>query len=132
MKLFQHKNEKIVREQQSPGVYILLSFFIPFLLILVALAGLHVTPFGDKTLIIADADGLYINYLSYVGRLVKGLEGFTYSFEKGLGGNMMPHMGITMLNPFFVLFADQNFSSTFVFALGKHPLTQVQSCYFIN
>ena len=105
MKLFQRNKQENIQTRQHPALYILLSFFIPFLLILVALVGLHVAPFGDKTLIIADANGLYINYVSYAGRLVKGLEGFTYSFEKGLGGNMMPHIGITMLNPFFVLFA---------------------------
>lgn len=105
MKLFQRNKQETIQPRQHPALFILLSFFIPCLIILVALAGLHVTPFGDKTLFIADANGLYINYVSYVGRLVKGLEGFTYSFEKGLGGNMMPHMGITMLNPFFALFA---------------------------
>ena len=105
MKLFQQSKQKTIQPGRHTALYILLSFFIPFLIILVALAGLHVTPFGDKTLIIADANGLYINYVSYAGRFVKGLEGFTYSFEKGLGGNMMPHMGITMLSPFFALFA---------------------------
>ena len=105
MRPFELKNPENLHDRQHPALYILLSFFIPFLILLVALAGLHVTPFGDKTLFIADANGLYINYVSYVGRMVKGLEGFTYSFEKGLGGNMMPHMGITMLNPFFALFA---------------------------
>ena len=105
MKLFQHdyKQGKL-QTQRNPVLYIFLSCFIPALIMIAALAGLHVTPFGDNSLFIADANGLYINYVSYVGRMVKGLEGFTYSFEKGLGGNMMPHMGITMLNPFFSLF----------------------------
>lgn len=105
MKLFQHNKQGTLQAEQKSTLYILLSCCIPAFIIVVALAGLHVTPFGDKTLFIADANGLYINYVSYVGRMAKGLEGFTYSFEKGLGGNMMPHMGITMLNPFFVLFA---------------------------
>ena len=61
----------------------------------------RITPFGEKTLVISDANGLYINYLSYGGRFFKGLEGFTYSFEKGLGGNMLPHMTGTIINPFF-------------------------------
>ncbi len=105
MKLFQYNKQETLQTQQKPALYILLSCFIPAVIIMVALAGLHVTPFGDKSLFIADANGLYINYVSYVGRMVKGLESFIYSFEKGLGGNMMPHMGITMLNPFFALFA---------------------------
>ena len=105
MKLFQQSKQNSIQPRQHKALYILLSFLLPFVIIIVALAGLRVTPFGEKTLMIADTNGLYINYVSYAGRLVQGLEGFTYSFEKGLGGNMMPHMGITMLNPFFVLFA---------------------------
>ena len=82
-----------------------LSFLIPAVIILAALAGLKITPFGDHTLVISDGNGLYINYLGYVGRFVKGQEGFLYSFEKGLGGNMMGSWGWFLLNPFFALFA---------------------------
>lgn len=81
------------------------SFAIPIIIITVALAGLGITPFGDHTLVISDGDGLYINYLSYVGRVVKGLGGITYSFEKGLGGNMMDSWGWFLMNPFFALFS---------------------------
>ena len=89
----------------KPFFLYLFSFFLPFFIMLLALNALHITPFGDHTLVISDAKGLYINYLGYVGRFVKGLEGFTYSFEKGLGGNMMPHMAGTMINPFFPIIA---------------------------
>lgn len=87
-----------------------LSFLLPLFLILIALIDLQITPFGEHTLMISDAKFLYAEYLSYSGRLVKGLEGFTYSFEKGLGGNMMPHIGGTMLNPFFPLISAFNIS----------------------
>ena len=86
-------------------MFYLASFMLPFIIIMIALIALHIIPFGDNTLVISDANGLYINYIGYVGRFVKGLEGFTYSFEKGLGGNMMPHMGGTMSNPIFALVA---------------------------
>ncbi len=85
--------------------YMLLSFIVPFFIMLITLAGLKVTPFGDHTLIIADANGLYINTLSYAGRMIKGLEGITYSFEKGLGGNMMGHLNGILLTPFAFLFS---------------------------
>lgn len=93
------------RKIQEQPVYIAFSFLIPLVILIIALLWLKVTPFGDKTLLIADANGLYINYLAYVGRLVQGQEGFLYSFEKGLGGNMLPNIGITMLNPFFSIFS---------------------------
>ena len=80
------------------------SFVLPLAIIVLSLNALHVTPFGDNTLVISDASGLYINYLGYAARFFKGLEGITYSFKKGLGGNMMPHMTGTMINPFFPIF----------------------------
>lgn len=88
-----------------PMLLYIASFAIPIIIIIVALAGLGITPFGDHTLVISDGDGLYINYLSYVGRVVRGQEGITYSFEKGLGGNMMDSWGWFLLNPFFAIFS---------------------------
>lgn len=86
-------------------LYAALSLVIPAVIIVVALIGMHITPFGDHTLVISDANGLYINFIAYVGRMVRGLEGITYSFEKGLGGNMMGSLGWFLLNPSFALFA---------------------------
>jgi uncharacterized membrane protein YfhO len=88
---------------EKPVLYLLLSFLLPFALILIALAGLQITPFGDNTLMIADANGLYINTLSYASRMYRGLEGILYSFEKGLGGNMAGHLNAILLTPFAFL-----------------------------
>lgn len=86
-------------------LYILLSFLIPAIIMIVALAGLKITPFGDHTLMISDGNGLYINYLGYVARTLQGKEDILFSFEKGLGGNMMGSWGWFLLNPTFALFA---------------------------
>ena len=88
------------------------AFVLPLLIVIIALIGLHIAPFGDHTLMISDAKGLYMPYLSYVGRFLKGMEGFVYSFEKGLGGNMMPHMGGTMSSPFYAVMALFNITDT--------------------
>ena len=111
---FVSKNEGRTDQRKNRFIFITLSFVIPFIVIVLALIALRIAPFGDHTLIISDAKGLYINYLSYVGRFVKGLEGFTYSFEKGLGGNMMPHMNGTMSNPLFALMA--------LFSISDYPV----------
>lgn len=97
----------------KPIMFYLASFMLPFLIIMIALIGLHIVPFGNHTLLISDAKGLYLSYISYLGRFIKGTEGFVYSFEKGLGGNMMPHMGGTMSNPLFALIA--------LFNIGDYP-----------
>ena len=90
---------------KRPIMLFIASFMMPFIIIVVAIIGLRITPFGDNTLLISDANALYVNYLGYVGRLLRGMEGVTYTFEKGLGGNMMPHMAGTMSNPVFALIA---------------------------
>ena len=81
------------------------SFIIPAVIIIAALVGLKITPFGDNTLAISDGYALYLNYLGYVGRALKGQESILYSFTKGLGGNMMGSWGWFLMNPFFALFA---------------------------
>lgn len=86
-------------------LYFALSFLLPVFVMIAGIAALNVTPFGKHTLIISDANGLYINYVSYAARMFQGKEGVLYSFQKGLGGNMMTHLGGTMLNPFYLLFA---------------------------
>lgn len=105
MKLFQQKKQDTIQSREYPILYYFLSCFIPALIMMAALAGLRVSPFGDNTLVISDGNALYLNYLGYVGRAVRGQEDVLFSFEKGLGGNMMGSWGWFLLNPFFALFA---------------------------
>jgi uncharacterized membrane protein YfhO len=86
-------------------IFYILSFGIPAVVILTALVGLGITPFGDNSLVISDGNALYINYMGYVGRAVHGQEGILFSFEKGLGGNMMGSWGWFLLNPFFLRYS---------------------------
>lgn len=86
-------------------MYFLLSFFVPFAIIMLALIGLKITPFGNNTLAISDGDALYLNYLGYVARTFQGKEDILFSFEKGLGGNMMGSWGWFLINPFFIIFS---------------------------
>ena len=102
MKLFSASPAASRRGERSV-LLLLFSFLLPLALILIALAGMQITPFGGKTLLIADANGLYINTLSYASRMYRGLEGVFYSFEKGLGGNMTGHLNGILLTPFAFL-----------------------------
>ena len=104
-------------------LFYMFAFLLPCVIILIALIGLHIAPFGEHTLVISDADGYYMNTLSYAGRMLKGLEGLTYSFEKGLGGNMMGHLNGILLTPFGFLFSlvstsDYPVAFTFISALN--------------
>lgn len=87
------------------SVLYILSLMIPMVIMLASIAGQEVTPFGDNSLVISDGNGLYINYLGFIGRAVQGQEDVLFSFTKGLGGNMMGSWGWFLLNPTFALFA---------------------------
>ncbi len=92
-------------EHKKNILLLMLSFILPGVIILGALAGLHVTPFGNISLAISDGDALYLNYMGYISKVLHGEEGITYSFTKGLGGNMMGSWAWFLLNPVFALFA---------------------------
>lgn len=67
-------------------LFVLLSFFIPFLVTTLAIIALHVTPFGHHSLAITDAK-FYLNNEMFLARLIRGEENILYSFNNGLGGN---------------------------------------------
>lgn len=98
----------------------LTSFVTPFLIIVVAMYSLKIVPFGENTFLISDASGLYINSLSYIGRMFRGLEGVVYSFEKGLGGNMMGYIGGSYMNPVYIIFC--------FFDIADYPLAYSLVC----
>ena len=87
MKLFSKERTAGRQPRQHRALYVLMSFFIPFLVTTLALVALHVVPFGDKhNLAITDAK-FYPNGLMSFARLVRGQENFFYSFGNGLGMN---------------------------------------------
>lgn len=86
MKLFSKKQAAEIQTRECRMLYILLSFFIPFLVLTLALTALHVAPFGKHNLAISDGK-FYINGEMFFKRLLLGEENILYSFNNGLGGN---------------------------------------------
>lgn len=92
-----------------------LSFFIPFLILMLAYVALHVAPFGDKSLILSDAKAMYVADLSYLSRALRGQEDLLYSFQLGIGMNLLGTHSY-LLNPanVIVLFFDiTNYSTMY-------------------
>ncbi len=86
------------KDKSTSALLCILSFAIPFFVIVLAYIGLHITPFGDKTILVSDARILYTSDLSYISRALRGQENLFYSFEQGIGLNLMgTHSGL--LNP---------------------------------
>lgn len=87
MKLFSKEHPAGRQPRQHRALYVLLSFFIPFLVTTLAVVALRIIPFGDKhNLAISDAKW-YLNGLMSFARLIRGEENLLYSLSRGLGTN---------------------------------------------
>lgn len=87
MKLFSRQNTADIQHGEHRALYVLLSFFVPALVLTLALIGLRVVPFGDKhSLAITDAQ-YYLNGEMFFARLLRGEENWLYSLNNGLGNN---------------------------------------------
>jgi len=76
-----------MRKYTKPLFCSLLALMLPMLIMIIAIIGLHVVPFGDKhSLAITDAK-YYLNGLMSFARLMQGEENFLYSLGNGLGMN---------------------------------------------
>lgn len=82
----------------------LCALLLPLLLLAAAFAALGITPFGDNTMLFADANAQYVQYFSYTQRLLHGQESLLYSFGKDLGGNMLNQITWYLFNPVYLLF----------------------------
>ena len=65
------------------------AILVPVSIVIAALVSLSIVPFGDKTLLISDADAYYKNYIAYLRGVVTGEHGLLYSFSKSLGGTLV-------------------------------------------
>ncbi|WP_367923959.1 YfhO family protein [uncultured Ruthenibacterium sp.] len=66
---------------------------------------LGVWPFGPNTVVTGDLGGQYLNYFAHMRRsLLEGFSGWGYSFEKGLGGNLMGILAYYCSSLFNVLY----------------------------
>ena len=103
MKLFakSHPTERPAREH--PALYVLLSFFIPFLVITLGIAGLRAVPFGDKHNLAISDGKWYLNGLAFTKRLLLGQENPFYSLKNGLGGNEWSLLAWGGFNPVLLL-----------------------------
>lgn len=87
----------------------LASAIIPCGLILLSLLATGAMPFGDKSILISDAWGQYLDFLSLWRGVLSGENSIFYTFSKNMGGDMLNLAAYYLLSPFNLLFL---FSST--------------------
>ncbi|MDO5343270.1 MAG: YfhO family protein, partial [Bacteroidia bacterium] len=88
------------KQHSNAGTYILLSAMIPLLGTLFSFAALGIAPFGDRSLVLSDANGYYMPYLSYCKSIFQGNHDLFYSFSQDIGGGIAATIWPYLLNPF--------------------------------
>lgn len=70
-------------------VVLLLAFFLPILLLLLVYRHQGMYPFGEKSLLIMDLNGQSVDFYAYIRGILTDGNSLVYSFQKGLGGNVI-------------------------------------------
>ena len=90
--------------RQHNGRYeYLLSYLIPFAILLCSFAILGIYPFGDTSVLLWDMDYQYVGYFGWLSNVLRGDGNLTYSFSKGIGGSMVALFGYYLSSPFNLL-----------------------------
>lgn len=114
----------------------ILSFIIPFGVLLIVFALLRIYPFGDKDLLWFDTQAQYIDFLSYWQDVIKGQASIFYSFSKNLGGNMFGLFTYYLTSPInliILLFSKVNLPQAFmIIILIKIGLCGVSFRYYLD
>ena len=76
------------QKKRTAAALLILAFLIPVFLFACVMLLCRVTPFGDKTLLIWDADGQYSAFLAAAQRIVTGQADPLYSLEKSAGSSL--------------------------------------------
>lgn len=98
----------------------LFAFIIPVFLVTVSMVVLEVAPFGENSFIFGDANGYYINYISYYKTILAGEHSIFYSFAKGMGSNIFGAANYDITSPYmllFLLFPKLEFCTCYTFSI---------------
>lgn len=92
-----------MKQKKQVAALLIFAFCIPVLLFICVMILCRITPFGDKTLLIWDADGQYSAFLAAARRIVTGQADPLYSLEKGAGSSLAGLIAYYMASPLNVL-----------------------------
>lgn len=113
-----------------------LSFFIPFIALLIVIMTLKVYPFGENTYLPVDAFSQYTPYMDYLKDVFSGNNSIFYSLGKSLGGEMYGLFTYYLISPFnllVILFSKEQMATAFYLILMLKTATAGTTFYvFLN
>ena len=87
----------------KPFVLYVCSFFIPVAVLFLIYCQLNIGPYGDKTILISDLSGQYVDYYSSYYQILSERKSLLYSWQAGLGLNLLGIFSYYLASPFSLL-----------------------------
>lgn len=119
-----------VRKLNIRQTWLLLSFLIPFMIMLVLFVVRGIYPFGDRCFLFSDMYHQYMPFFSELLHKVRGGESLSFSFHVGIGSNFLALFVYYLASPFhiFSLLTPEEYLIEFmsylvVFKIGLAGLT---------
>ena len=85
--------------------HVWLAFLFPVVLMALIYIAMEVWPFGKNSVLVLDLNGQYVYYFEAMRDILRGEQGFLYSFERALGGEFLGIIAYYLASPFTVLVA---------------------------
>jgi len=88
---------------KSNCILYIISFLAALLGMIIMIAIKHVSPLGDGTFAVMDANIQYIDYFGYLKDVLSGDQDILYTMNKSLGGTNMVVLSFYLISPFNIL-----------------------------
>lgn len=88
---------------QKDTMITVLAFIIPALLMLLIFIAGDFAPFGKVSILVADMQYQFVDYIGYMKYVFFGNDDLLYSFSKTFGGDMSGFSSYYLNNPFFLI-----------------------------
>lgn len=125
-----------LKKLKTERLALLLSFFLPVLLMLILFAAKGIYPFGGRTFLSGDLYHQYMPFFSELLHKIRGGENLSFSFHAGIGSNFLALFGYYLASPFHLLalLLPEAFLAEFIgyLIVVKTGLCGLTACYYLQ
>lgn len=127
----------LLSNSKVKSVFILvMSFLAPALILLAAYAKMGLYPFGDKSILIMDMSGNFVDYFAQLRHVVQGDSSIFYSWSKALGGSYIGIFAFSVSSPLslITLLFPENMLTTAILVINviKIGLAGLTFCLYLK
>ncbi len=116
--------------------HVFLAFILPVVVMALIYIAMEVWPLGKSSVLVLDLNGQYVYFFEQMRDIIRGEQGFVYSFERALGGEFLGIIAYYLASPFTILVAlfpeGMITESLFAILLLKCGLSGFNMCVYLH